>query len=65
MIYHSFDEDYDAESLDELLDPKNDNVKFSDIGQDFKELITKRKNENKLISFDEYYKDLSYIFFIF
>ena len=62
MIYHSFDEDYDAESLDELLDPKNDNVKFSDIGKDFKELITKRKNENKLISFDEYYKDLSYIY---
>lgn len=26
MIYHSFDEDYDAECLDELLDIEGDNI---------------------------------------
>ena len=58
MDYEIYEDD--IETMDEFMDPKNNDIIYTEDGEELRKLINKRKRENKPISFEEYYKDLTY-----
>ena len=60
MDYEIYEEE--IETMDEFMDPKNNDIIYTEDGEELRKLINKRKRENKPISFEEYYKDLTYVY---